>query len=492
MGKDDLKQLIAQARLDEAVSQLLEQIRAYSTTSKYNKFIGQLSDILIINSGKLHGLQHDKMLGIVDRPNEQVTMAQVQLAIVYVINELPDEFWNTPALQPNAMVDRGKEVEPKANSTSEKINSTNLVGNDHISLQNLTNSSVTINVNSSDKKQQPTSAETHGDLEDPEVSKIKIKGNRKKLIYLASPFILIAFVVSIVYFSIKKPESVTKSDNQQPANNAFAKVDSLVPKMVLIKGGEFTMGSPENEFGRQKDETQHQVKLSDFYMCKFEVTVADFKKFVDDSIYMTDAEKGDGSYMWNGKEWKKEKGINWRFGVSGKKREIAEYNHPVVHVSWNDAVAYCDWLSAKTGTKYQLPTEAEWEYACRAGTTTPFNTGNNLTTSQANYNGNYPYNNNPKGEYREKTMPVGSFSPNSWGLYDMHGNVYEWCSDWYSSDYYAISPQNNPKGPSSGSSRVLRGGSWEDCASSCRVSSRDIKHPAYGNANFGFRLVRSF
>ena len=257
--------------------------------------------------------------------------------------------------------------------------------------------------------------------------------------------------------------------------------------MVFVKGGVFTMGSPENEVGRSQDETQHQVKLSDFYICKYAVSVAEFKKFIDGKKYVTDAEKGDGSYVWNGKEWKKEKGINWRFGVSGKERTPAEYDHPVVHVSWNDAVAYCGWLSEQTGKTFRLPTEAEWEYACRAGTSTPFSTGENLTTDQANYDGNYLYNNNKKGLFGESTVPVNYFQPNNLGLYNMHGNVWEWCNDWYGN--YPASPQTNPKGPSTGTRRVYRGGSWFSNAASCRSDYRSFITPDGSNYYLGLRLL---
>ena len=179
-------------------------------------------------------------------------------------------------------------------------------------------------------------------------------------------------------------------------------------------------------------------------------------------------------------------------------------------VSWYDAIEYCNKRSQKEGLTpaynisgsgdnrtvtwnknangYRLPTEAEWEYACRAGTTTPFSTGNNVTTSQANYDGNYPYNNNAKGTYREKTTPVGSFASNAWGLYDMHGNVWEWCWDWYGS--YSSGAQTDPVGASSGSDRVFRGGSWYYNAGYVRSAGRSGATPSYWNYGMGFRLVR--
>jgi len=162
-------------------------------------------------------------------------------------------------------------------------------------------------------------------------------------------------------------------------------------------------------------------------------------------------------------------------------------NYPVNNVSWDDIQTFIQKLNAQTGQTYRLPTEAEWEYACRAGTTTPFNTGNNLTTSQANYDGDYPYNGNPKGEYRGKSTPVGSFAPNAWGLYDMHGNVWEWCSDWYGT--YPSGSQTNPTGAATGSLRVNRGGSWYIYAQSCRSAYRYNNTPDYRYISLGFRLV---
>ena len=259
--------------------------------------------------------------------------------------------------------------------------------------------------------------------------------------------------------------------------------------MVHIQGGTFTMGSPANEAGRDDDEIQRQVTVSSFYMEKYEVTQREYQEVMGTNHSNF---KGD--------------------------------NLPVERVSWYDAIEYCNARSRKEGLTpaytidksrsdsnntserdtvrwlvtrnpnangYRLPTEAEWEYACRAGTRTPFSTGNNITTSLANYNGNYPYigAEGMYGAYREKTAVVGSFAPNPWGLHDMHGNVVEWCWDWYGK--YASGSQTDPVGASSGSERVLRGGSWYSAAQYVRSAYRHGSTPTYRSYDLGFRVARN-
>jgi formylglycine-generating enzyme required for sulfatase activity len=260
---------------------------------------------------------------------------------------------------------------------------------------------------------------------------------------------------------------------------------------VFIKGENYLMGSPDGKAERSDDETQHQVRVGDFYMAKYPVTVAQFETFISEANYRTDADKEGWSYIWYGKNYNQKSGVNWRYDIKGELQK--DIQHPVIHVSWNDASAYCKWLSKKLNKALRLPTEAEWEYACRAGTTTPFNTGENLTAVQANYDGNYPYQNNPKGKFIGTTTPVGSYPANKWGLYDIHGNVWEWCRDWYGEKYYNECKQqgitDNPPGPETGSYRVLRGGSWDDDARGCRSARRHGDSPGRRDCSIGFRLV---
>ena len=236
--------------------------------------------------------------------------------------------------------------------------------------------------------------------------------------------------------------------------------NSLGMKFVYIQPGTFTMGSPADEPGRDSDETQHKVTLTKgFYMQTTEVTQG---------------------------QWKAVMGNN----PSGFK-DCGD-NCPVENVSWNDAQKFIKKLNELDGggNKYRLPTEAEWEYAARAGgTTTPFAFGKCLSTDDANYDGNYPLEGCPKGKDREKTIPVGSLKANDWGLYDMHGNVWEWCEDWHGD--YPTGSVTDSVGPEAGSGRVVRGGGWNNNARNCRSANRNNNSPDNRNDNIGFRLARA-
>ena len=163
-------------------------------------------------------------------------------------------------------------------------------------------------------------------------------------------------------------------------------------------------------------------------------------------------------------------------------------DRPVERVSWVDCQEFIRKIIADGNVKVSLPTEAQWEYACRAGTTTPFSFGTTLNGDEANCNGNSPYGTERKGRYRQATAQVGSYAPNAWGFCDMHGNVYEWCADWYG-DY--AGDATDPIGPASGGKRVIRGGSWAGCAQRCRSANRGSADPNGSNGGVGFRLVCS-
>ena len=249
--------------------------------------------------------------------------------------------------------------------------------------------------------------------------------------------------------------TTTSSGGSPSASNANLK-EKIIIEWADIPAGTFLMGSSTREEGRSTDEHQHQVSLNSFKMSKHAITFEQYDVFCEATKRSKPTDEGWGR---------------------GKR--------PVINISWEDAVAFTKWI----GGGCRLPTEAEWEYACRAGSTTPYYTGNILTTSQANYDGDHINRNNPKGVFRKQTLPVGNFSPNAWGLYNMHGNVYEWCHDWYDANYYKNSPLRNPQGPSYGKTRVLRGGSWLVFGINCRSAARRNYAPTSSRSSVGFRIV---
>lgn len=261
-------------------------------------------------------------------------------------------------------------------------------------------------------------------------------------------------------------------------------LEAAVPEgFLFISGGTFDMGSPDSEAWRSADETQHTVTVSDFYMSAYEVTQQEYASVM-----------GENPSNFSGE------------------------NLPVESISWLDAVAYCNARSEQEGLTpaytidgssvswdrsangYRLPTEAEWEYACRAGTITPFNTETSISAEESNYWGDYPYMiedhyfdqgnlETQPGVYRQTTVEVNSFSPNAWGLYNMHGNVGEWVWDYYGK--YGAEAQTDPTGPETGTRRVYRGGGWNDFAKNLRSAYRAAMPQENSNYNIGLRLVRN-
>lgn len=256
-----------------------------------------------------------------------------------------------------------------------------------------------------------------------------------------------------------------------------------------IPAGSFLMGSPGHGAGEK--ECQHPATITkEFYLSVYELTVGEFEAFVNDTDFQTDAEKGGGTYT---EDWNLNPDVNWRNPGLDQGR-----NHPVACVSWYDAIRYCIWLSEREGLKplykiigddilweeggdgYRLPTETEWEYACRAGTTTRFYTGN--TEDDLARAGWY------EGNSEKRTHPVGQREPNAWGLYDMHGNIFEFCWDW--NGEYPTADVFDARGPEIGRSRVFRGGAWNIAAKECRCAFRYGLAPTRAHYYVGVRLVR--
>jgi formylglycine-generating enzyme required for sulfatase activity len=235
---------------------------------------------------------------------------------------------------------------------------------------------------------------------------------------------------------------------------------------------------------------QNFVLIPSFAMGRYAVTKGEFGVFVRASGYRTQAEQGDGCNIWTGKEWKNDASHNWR-----KAGFPQGDDHPVVCVGWNDTQAYIQWLNRISGKSYRLLSEAEREYAARGGTQTAFWWGESITTSQANYNPKYgSYNGSSlKGQYRQATVPVQSFSVNPFGLYNVHGNVWEWTQDcWHESYFGAPTDGSAWTTGCSGNARVLRGGSWSSSAPMLRSAYRIWYHPDKRNAaDGGFRLGKT-
>jgi eukaryotic-like serine/threonine-protein kinase len=322
------------------------------------------------------------------------------------------------------------------------------------------------------------------------------------------------------------PGPTTVDARQQQAqgaarlNRPVVESNRLGMKLALIPPGEFWMGASDAEveqLGRHKtlepgtwyflpwlaervwaETPRHRVKLTQpFYLGIHEVTVGQFRKFVEETKYVT------------GKGWTVPGGVGWGNGRWEKKSEFDWSNpgfqqtdeHPVSNISWDDAVAFCRWLSDKEGFPYRLPTEAEWEYACRAGTTTRYSNGDAdeslrevANLADASLRARFPTVEwaVPWNDGYAFTAPVGRFRPNAWGLYDMLGNACEWCQDWYDKDYYARSPPRDPAGPPQGKQRVFRGGSWDTYPGFCRCADRYSSHSLTLYTEWaGFRVVRA-
>ena len=298
-----------------------------------------------------------------------------------------------------------------------------------------------------------------------------------------------AFVVCLLAPLLAVLPSASGEDKQEKDKTI---TNSIGMKLARIPAGKFQMGSPAAEDEREDKELRHEVEISkSFYVGVYEVTQGQWKAVMGKNPSHFSKSGG-------GKESVKQ----------FAEKDLEQF--PVERVSWDDVQRFLAALNGKAeekkaGRKYRLPTEAEWEYCCRAGTDTPFHYGKSLSSKEANFNGAFPYGRAGKGPYLRKTAKVGSYKPNAWGLYDMHGNVSEWCSDFYDPDYYKKSPRANPPGPDKGVMptgyknrntpgkgqfyRVIRGGSWVDEARACRSAYRFRAMPHEGYQIVGLRVA---
>lgn len=282
---------------------------------------------------------------------------------------------------------------------------------------------------------------------------------------------------------IKARENNSYTVNLEPAKIIHHKT---LGNFVLINPGTFTMGSPDSESAmRNSNEKQHKVTLTHrIYMQEKEMSVGQWRMFIKSANYKTEAEAGEGANVLVDFNWEKDNEYNW--GTTGFTQND---KHPVVCISWNDTQAFIKWVNKvnKEGYTFRLPTEAEWEYGCRAGSKDRFSFGPCLSREQANFDGNAKWEECPVGETSTSTMETGQYPPNAWGLYDMHGNAMEWCQDWLGN--YPDGDVTDPKGPQSGSTRVVRGGGWTSYAYNSRSAKRYSRSPNVSYSDMGFRLV---
>ncbi len=273
-------------------------------------------------------------------------------------------------------------------------------------------------------------------------------------------------------------EALKESSKEKPDHLPNSITNSIGMKLVLVQPGTFLMGSPVSEAWRSDDESQHEVEITrSFYVGVYEVTQEQYERIMGQNPSWF-------SSTGSGKD--KVKGMDTR-------------SFPVENVTWNEAVEFCRRLSERPDEKekerlYRLPTEAEWEYICRGGPffkkpSPPFSFGNSLSDTQANFDGNYPYGGAANGVYLERPTKVSSYPPNSLGLHDLHGNVWEWCTDWYDREYYKHSPRQDPQGPAKSGRRVLRGGFWGGIGRHCRSAFHLYYEPGDSGFDVGFRVV---
>jgi formylglycine-generating enzyme required for sulfatase activity len=309
------------------------------------------------------------------------------------------------------------------------------------------------------------------------------------------PFAIPSFIpVEITTSQLRREGSQWRVERRGLTVKSFAeelgKGESL--RLIAIPAGRFLMGSPSKEVERSSVEgPQHEVSLASFFLSQTPITQAQWRAVA-------------GWQAKEGERWGLELNPNpsWFQSQEGKGKgsflegETSTNKRPVERVSWEEAMEFCARLSQRTGRRYRLPSEAQWEYACRAGTTTPFHFGETITSKLANYDASFTYANGPKGDYRKQTSPVGMFPANDWGLQDMHGNVWEWCLDHWHGSYEGAPSDGSAwvdgeglKGEESREKlRLLRGGSWFDRPQNCRSAYRSRNHPGARDHYGGFRV----
>ncbi len=493
MTKEDVIQLITKGKLKESIEALMALINGKSDiVDSHNDLINGLS--------RLATLDQKRIKGILESGEEQLELNKVRGSVLEIIKQLPASVW--------AGSTASKTITEQLKASKLLRDFIHKYGDDHP-----TNAFVELH---------EAVVQTFGAYDDWSLLRLleemaEENKVRQEAISVHIPKAAKAFVANHhgewkleqwlkfkdeVFAEYGEVMSVRELANY--LEEMKSQFTEMLKDFVFIKGGEFMMGAPDDDpDANKREKPQHQVRLSDFYMSKYTVTVVQFEEFVTETGYQTDADKDGGNYIYP--YWEEKVGVNWRCDVKGDIQKDPQ--HPVIHVSWNDAVAFCNFWNAKYGFPsaydskgtlldsngkattiltqvhgFRLPSEAEWEYACRAGTTTNFYTGDTLSVEQANFD-----------YHLDGTQPVGSYAPNPWGLFDMHGNVLEWCQDGFDEEYYekceAQGVMENPLSFQIVVSRVLRGGFWSNGSTTCCSWYRINLDSDIRDADIGFRVV---
>ena len=307
-----------------------------------------------------------------------------------------------------------------------------------------------------------------------------------KLLSSVSPNTIVPILdvsLGLHYLELKGKEKWQKEVNISSVEPLFIEIETQVSRdlnsefipMVYVQGGTFEMGTI---YGESDEQPIHSITLNDFEISAHEITVAQFRQFVTETGYKTEAEQEGWSWIFDS-EWKKKNGFMWSLNSEGEKAGDFE---PVTYISWNDCIKFTEWMSEKFKEKFRLPTEAEWEYAAKGGVhnSTWVYSGSNIADSIGWFTSN------SKGAIHQ----IAEKSSNALNIFDMSGNVWEWCLDWYNEHYYSRSTFSNPKGPLIGEFRVIRGGSWINSESTGRVTNRHKYRPLDRDNLTGFRIVR--
>jgi formylglycine-generating enzyme required for sulfatase activity len=265
------------------------------------------------------------------------------------------------------------------------------------------------------------------------------------------------------------PKPTQEKPIEKPPEKHKAPNNLKIPELVAISPGAFSMGLAN---ARPEEQPVHTIEIDAFEIGRYEVTNKEYEVFANATGYVTQSEKENSS-------------VTWRSYFTSERE-----NYPVVLVSWQDANAYCKWLSDVTNKNFRLPTEAEWEYAARGGATTKYPWGDEIDPDQANYDSEQKRG-LIAGVALENVEPVDSYEANGYGLFNVSGNVAEWCQDWYEEDYYKKSPSKNPQGSEKGLFKVIRGGGWASQADACRISRRNSNSPTFAVPYLGFRIVKT-